>query len=72
MDGKKGNEPEKSLTLRYLLENPALLQPPEDVEEGTLCRSGVDVKSINLFLNSHKRNVILLGVCMYRLPIFRH
>jgi len=35
MDGKKEDEPEKSLTLRYLLENPALLQPPEDGEEGS-------------------------------------
>ena len=34
MDGRKDREPEKSLTLQYFLENPALLQPPENDVEG--------------------------------------
>ena len=38
MDGKKdGNQQETSLTLKYLLENPSLLQPPENDDEGTVC-----------------------------------
>ena len=34
MDGKRDSQPEMSLTLKYLLENPALLQPPDSGEEG--------------------------------------
>ena len=37
MDGRNIETQELSLTLKYLLDNPALLQPPDTSNDGEYC-----------------------------------